>query len=138
VFEHLQGILDRHPDVDKVGLGLRIDDLPDHGQHRDRVIEWEQQYWSDEIEAGVYRADVDTTFALYRSAPDHHITRSLRTGRPYVARHLPWYLDPASLPAEESYYRKRADPSVSTWNSDEVSLWVVDRLGSKPDAIDHS
>ena len=130
VFDHLQRLLDRHADVDKVGLGLRIDDLPDHGQHRDQVVAWESRYWNDEVEPGVFRAAIDTTFALYRAAAEHHIDRSLRTGWPYVARHLPWYLDPERLPAEESYYRERADLSVSSWNSEGVAPWITARLDS--------
>ena len=133
VFDHLQRLLDRHVDIDKVGLGLRIDDIPDHGQHRDQVVAWESRYWNDEVEPGVFRAAVDTTFALYRSAPEHHIDRSLRTGWPYVARHLPWYLDPERLSAEESYYREHADRSVSSWNGEGVAHWITDRLGSGAD-----
>ena len=130
VFQHLSGLLDRHPEVDKVGLGLRIDDLPPTARHRDEVIAWERQYWTDEVEPGVFRASVDTTFALYRAAPTHHITRSLRTGPPYVARHLPWYLDPDHLPAEEAYYRDHADPSVSSWDGDRIPHWITARLAS--------
>jgi hypothetical protein len=124
----LESLLERYPDVDKVGLGLILDDLPAYAQHRERVVAWERKHWEDEIEPGVYRAPVDTTFALYRAAPMHHILRSIRTGPPYVARHLPWYLDPECLPAEEVYYRERADPSISSWNGDGVSPWIVERL----------
>lgn len=124
VVAHLTDLLQRHPDVDKVGLGLRIDDLPAHYPLAEAVKAWEARFWTDEVEIGVYRADVDTTFALYRPlARRHEENRALRTGLPYVARHLPWYLDPANLSDEDEYYRAHADPTVSNWDRSELPRW---------------
>jgi len=124
VVGHLTDLLQRYPEADKVGLGLRIDDLPDHYPLAAAVRAWEARFWSDEVEPGVFRADVDTTFALYRPlARRHEENRALRTGPPYVARHLPWYLDPAHLGDEDRYYREHADPSVSNWDRDELPRW---------------
>jgi hypothetical protein len=119
-----RSLLDRHPEIDKVGFGLRIDDLPPAYPLRDRVVEWEARFWTDEVEPGVFRADIDTTFALYRPLDRRHDEgRALRTGPPYVARHLPWYSDPASLTDEERYYRAHADPDISNWDRDELARW---------------
>lgn len=117
-------ILARHPDLDKVGLGLRIDDLPEHYPLADAVRAWEARFWRDEIEPGVFRADVDTTFALYR--PMRRRPRenaAVRTAAPYRARHRPWYLDPGSLSDEDRYYRDHADPTVSNWDRSELPRW---------------
>lgn len=113
---HLQRVLDAHPGVDKVGLGLRIDDLPAHYAAADDVRRWEAQWWRDEVSPGVFRASVDTTFALYRPGRWHRLDNALRTGAPYVARHLPWYADSANPTDEDRYYQAHLDVSVNTWN----------------------
>ena len=75
-------ILERHPHFDKVGFGLRIDDLPDSFAHRDAVTRWEQQFWTAELEPGVFKAEIDTTFALYRAGRDHKKYNALRNRLP--------------------------------------------------------
>ena len=78
------------------------------------VLNWEKQFWNREIEPGVFKAPIDTTFALYR--PSFEFSKSaLRTGQPYVARHLPWYLNLAALPEDEQYYLSHADPRLGNW-----------------------
>ena len=59
------------------------------------------------MEKGVYKAEIDTTFALYKpfcggKADLYHQT--FRTGFPYVIKHLPWYEDSGNLSEEEIYY----------------------------------
>ena len=73
----------------------------------------------------MFRADIDTTFALYRPLDRrrHGEGRALRTGPPYVARHLPWYLDSSNLSAEDAYYREHADPTISNWDRDQLPRW---------------
>ena len=116
-------LLRRYRDIDKVGFGLRIDDLPDHYPHREQVREWEQRFWREEVEPAVYRAEIDTTFAMYREPGTPDNQRALRTGPPYVARHTPWYLAPDDLSAEDLYYRRHADPTISNWDQDRLPLW---------------
>lgn len=128
--DHFRALLDRYPDLDKAGFGLRIDDLPEHYPLRADVIDWERPYWRDEVEPGVFRAAVDTTFALYRplERPDQML-RAVRTGAPYVARHLPWYTDPAALSEEDRYYRDHAERTISNWDRDILPWWKYRRLG---------
>ena len=114
--EYFAELLFRYGDVDKVGFGLRIDDLPDAYQFRSEVVDWESQFWKSEAEPGVYRADIDTTFALYRPTVSKWTHRALRTGPPYVARHLPWYTDSSHLSVEDEYYRQHALPTVTNWD----------------------
>jgi hypothetical protein len=121
---HFREILDRYPEIDKVGFGLRIDDLPpDHPLAAD-VVAWESRFWADEVEPGVYRADIDTTFALYRPLDRRHREdRALRTGAPYLARHLPWYVSPADVTDEDRWYRDHAEPSTANWDRDDLPRW---------------
>ncbi len=109
-------LLEKYPKYDKVGFGLRIDDLPDYYNLKQQVIKWENKFWEKEIENNVYRANIATTFALYRpfAAGDAESTIALRTGFPYVAKHLPWYLDSNNLSEEEKYYIQSAEIS-SSW-----------------------
>lgn len=123
VLQHLGEILDRHPGLPKVGLGLRIDDLPDSYCFKPNVIRWEKRFWERAIEPGLYDAPVDTTFALY-SGRHNYDTDGARTGPPYLARHLPWYLDTANLDAEERYYREHARHDVTSWNRVELPPYL--------------
>jgi hypothetical protein len=76
------------------------------------IWEWEQRFWANRIDftAGgdpVYRADIDTTFALYDL---HQFTRkrfmsALRVGGRMTAEHLPWYPSLAMTESELSHYR---------------------------------
>ena len=92
--EYFVKILRRFPLAQKVGFGIKIDDLPASYVHKKEVIKWESQFWRDEISPGIYRAAVDTTFALYRpycKGEANNLQKVFRTGAPYIIRHLPWY-----------------------------------------------
>jgi hypothetical protein len=121
----LDALFDRYPDVDKIGFGLCIHDLPDQYRHRDAVVAWESQFWKNKAESGVYRAPIDTTFCLYRPGLGHRDDNALRTSAPYVARHLPWYADSASPTAEDVYYREHADPLISNWDQEVLPGWKL-------------
>ncbi|HEX3605535.1 MAG TPA: glycosyltransferase family 2 protein [Candidatus Dormibacteraeota bacterium] len=128
-------LLDRHPDRDKVGFGLRIDDLPDRYRFAGEVRAWEGQFWTREVEPGVYDAPIDTTFALHRPGTDFaapgampHTARSLRTGLPYVARHTAWYVDSDHPDDEERYYREHARPDTTHWNADTLPQRLLDGI----------
>lgn len=115
-------LLERHPQVNKVGFGLKIDDLPNHYRYKPNVVEWETQFWSNQIEPGVYGAPIDTTFCLVRPGTVPYYTDggkvicsvgALRTGSPYIARHYAWYTDSNNIPEDEKYYRAYATSSAS-------------------------
>ncbi len=115
--EYFLGILGRYKNAVKVGFGLLIDDLPDHYDSKQKVMDWEARHWEQEVEPGVYRAPIDTTFALYRPWSYHKANlyvEQYRTGRPYAARHLPWYTDSAN-PSEEDKYYSRTIATSSHW-----------------------
>lgn len=105
------------PNAVKVGVSLEIDDLPP--VHSERVRSWEQQFWTRLVGDGFFQADIDTTLAIYRAETMHATAMTtnqgcLRTVRPYTARHMPWYLDPKNLSAEETYYFQQAN-GCTTW-----------------------
>jgi len=115
LIEHSLRILLKYPRVRRVGIGLKIDDLPDCFSQKEKVIKWESRFWENEAEAGLYWADVDTTFALYRPRTFACDGKSLRTGAPYVARHIPWYDDTMHPSKEELHYRKCISHGSSWW-----------------------
>ena len=106
--------------IGKVGLAL---DLSDRDAMRDerfrigdrvwQIWEWEEQFWQDELEPlrpggdPVYRADVDTSFALYDKnffEPERY-TEALRVAGRFTCRHLPWYRNKELPKDEEDFYR---------------------------------
>ena len=84
----------------------------------------------------MFQAEVDTTFALYRSPAEKHSTaRALRTAAPYVARHLGWYADSTQPTDEQRYYREHADPSMSHWEADEPDESLRRLLKARSDEV---
>lgn len=112
---YFKDVLDKHNLFDKVGFGLEISDLPNHYPLKEKVIQWESQYWKNKIDTNLYEAPIDTTFALYRPrVKGGSELNAIRTGEPYIAKHLPWYINPDSLAEDESYYQNTASSS-SSW-----------------------
>jgi hypothetical protein len=112
---YFKSILDRQPNIKKVGFGLRINDLPDYYPKKNEVIQWESQFYHEQVEPGIYKAKIDTTFALYRPGAAFQCwEETLRTGAPYTLRHMPWYEDPEHLSEESKYYMKSAS-DASSW-----------------------
>ena len=119
--------LNEHPEIDKVGFSLKIDDLPDHYEHKSAVIAWEGQFWNDRVFGRFYRAPIDTTFALYRPGQGHG-PHHLRSAPPYEARHLPWYQNSSSRSDEDQYYADHADQLISNWNDERIPANVRAKL----------
>jgi len=101
----LRGGLDQYPTILKCGLSLEINDLaPEHPLTK-AIRARENGYWSDRHDARFFRANIATTFALYRVArPVCNYGPALRSDRPYTARHLPWYVTPQTATDEDRYY----------------------------------
>lgn len=122
IVKHFKGLLDRFQDVRKVGFGLKIDDLPEHYALRSDVIEHERQFHVRSVEPGVFFSPIDTTFALYRpKAVGGWWLPALRTGEPYVARHLPWYADSANPTKEDEYYLSTS-AAMTHWTDRESGI----------------
>jgi hypothetical protein len=57
---------------------------------------------------------------------------SVRTGYPYVARHLPWYVDDRYLPEDEAFYRERAEGSdVNHWSRTRLPGWLAQAVAER-------
>lgn len=97
-----------NPDVHKIGFSLKIEDLPNHYNKKDEVIEWESKFKKNRVDGNFYIAPIDTTFALYRPfsrrGKRDGSMKMIRTGFPYEMRHLPWYVNSNDLSQEEIYY----------------------------------
>jgi hypothetical protein len=94
----------------KAGLGLRLDKIPAH--RLEKIEKWESGFWHDVAEPGVFRANIDTTLALYRPYTEYPVFAlgpSLRLDHPYVADHLSWY-ENGDLSPELQYYHARSNP----------------------------
>jgi hypothetical protein len=106
--------LKEHPDIGKVGLSLKIDDLPDSYAMKAQVIQHEKEHWKAARDKRFLVAPIDTTFALYRpNTRGGYWVPALRTAPPYTARHLPWYVNSSTLDEEEIYYNSNANQSAS-------------------------
>lgn len=106
----------------KVGLSLKIDDLPD--THYGNIARaWEQKYWDYPLEKDIYQAHVDTTFCIIKQGLPFTY-EALRLGGDYTARHIPWYLDYSNLSDEEKYVINSSDSTYSTTKRyvDSISL----------------
>lgn len=127
--EVMEDVLDLNPLYQKVGLSLRIDNLPDHYALREAVVKWESKWWFPKAKVGKYsgfKAPIDTTFAMYREnvpliRDPCDMMPAFRLAPPYSALHLPWYADSENPTEEEIYYKEHADLSVSHWLHDEVT-----------------
>jgi hypothetical protein len=102
-------MLKKHRLAQKVGFSLKIDDIPDCYAMKEDVIKWESHFSHDfKKDEFLYRAPIDTTFALYRPRGKRkHANNNIemyRTAFPYMARHLPWYIDSRNPDEENRYY----------------------------------
>lgn len=121
VIKYFISILDKYPQIEKVGFALKIDDIPDHYHLKQKVINWEKQYWEKEIEENIFDAKIDTTFALYRpNVKGGWEIQAARTGFPYLAKHLPWYVNTCKLNEEELFYTQTAT-NAGSW----YTIWPL-------------
>lgn len=126
--EHFAKVLRTNAQLDKVGFGLKVDDLPDRYRFKNEVLTWEAQFWQREVEPGLFEAPIDTTFALYRPGTGHRLDRCLRTGAPYLARHTAWYVDSSQPSEEDLYYRARARSDTNHWDGDQLPASLASKL----------
>lgn len=105
--------LDVYPEFSKCGLSLEIEDLPDTTEGK-FIREREAGYWKNPLDDFYFKADTDTTFALYNYPLGDYSHSAIRCNRPYTAKHLPWYYTSFDgLPDDEKFYIKTATDSFS-------------------------
>lgn len=114
--EYFQQILTKNPEITKVGFGIKTDDIPGYFRNKETVLKWELKFWDEPYGDNLYKADIDTTFALYReNTVKQQWGKTLRTSGKYMVRHLPWYENEENISDEEKYYREKA--VTTTWYS---------------------
>lgn len=53
--ERMWHIMQIFPKIEKCGCALSIDNIPDSFQNKHKVIDWEKQFWREEMRENVYR-----------------------------------------------------------------------------------
>lgn len=121
----LQKMDQYHSQVHKIGFALEIDTIPEYYPLKEKVLNWEHQYWKDELERDVFQADIDTTFALYKPKYPSKLNlktmtfyEAIRLGGNFTCKHMGWYLNPKDLSEEQRYYVQTSSDSAS-WKFDE-------------------
>ena len=115
--EFFFNILSQNSNITKVGFSLKIDDLPIYNRNRMDIIRWESFFYDDVVceKPVLYEAQIDTTFALYRPGKINDFFTAIRTGKPYEARHLPWYWNNDALDDEKKEYLKNGNICGNTY-----------------------
>lgn len=108
--------------IPKIGLGLKIDDLPDHFKQKQQVINHESSFWHrekiEDEKCTLYRAPIDSTFAINSPGVRCRLSElDFRSGFPYMARHIPWYYDSDNLPDDEKLLRAKKLGHIGHWSS---------------------
>jgi len=98
----------------KAGFSFELDDLP-HNVLTEKVVEHERSMWGQpRTPEGFYVSPIDVGLALYdfefeggsRGIGKPFWYDAIRAPRPYVLRHLDWYLKKESVTEEDLYYLK--------------------------------
>ena len=121
--KELRLLLDKAYGRTKVGFSLMLDDIPDTNPNKEHILHWESKYYKTKIHPLAFKAEIDTTFAIYRPKYRYklkHFTKAWRTDYPMQARHGGWYIDPINLSEEQKQYLNTANDSAS---------WLIDEKG---------
>lgn len=112
----------------KAGLSIEINDLPDN-ELVCKVVEHEREMWQTKrTPEGFYVSSMDVGLALYdfdfeggtRGIGKPFWYDAIRAPRPYVMRHLDWYLTKETVTEEDLYYLKSA--TYPGWGSKWMEL----------------
>ena len=105
--------LDKYSFAHKAGFSLEINDLPQNPITQ-QVLQWETGQWVNKLDNQFFHASIDTTFALWRRI--YHDFPSVRTARPYTARHASWYYTKLEdIPEDELYYMRSVGNVNNYW-----------------------
>src|SRR5690606_8906139 len=123
--EIMFGIMDKYiHKILKVGFALDLDSIPNHYPLKSKVVNWEKKFWKVPLEADVYYADIDTTFALYKplyptkfKVKESKFYKAIRLAGNFTSKHMGWYINPNQLTEEQMHYMKTSSSSNS-WKFD--------------------
>jgi hypothetical protein len=104
----------RYPWFPKVGLALKITDLPlDHEGRRIRA--WAKGDWAVKWDKETFLTGLDTTIAYYpRRETTFHYRPGLRIAGLYQAIHYPWYEREQTYDEEAKFYVSIASEKISS------------------------
>ena len=133
--QKLKDVSKKYPWFPKVGLALRISDLPEDLEGL-RVLSWEADHWKIEFSKEIFLNGIDTTIAYYpRRDLIFHYRPSLRVAGEFTARHYPWYEREGSLSDEAKFYHKIASANISSTQAAQLPLvrykfkhWILLRV----------
>lgn len=108
--------LEKFPSVNKIGLGLRIDDMPVDYPFKQHVLNHEGEVLKrqDVGDPRFIGMPVDTTLAIYRAGyHEYSVKGALRTTQS-LAKHLSWYITEEDMKNEENkfYFESLKDGST--------------------------
>jgi SAM-dependent methyltransferase len=136
IVAHLAAILRSFSHIFKAGPGLRIDNLPTTYKFHREVFAWERRFWREPVARGLFLADIDTTFALYRPESHFDMRPAIRTGWPYLARHESWYADSSNPSEEQTQYTATIEATPhGHWTRNVLPAWLqsaIDASCSSP------
>jgi hypothetical protein len=104
----------RYPWIPKVGLALKITDLPlDHEGRRIRA--WAKGDWAVKWDKETFLTGLDTTIAYYpRRETTFHYRPGLRIAGRYQVIHYPWYEREQTNDEEAKFYVSIASEKISS------------------------
>jgi hypothetical protein len=117
IIEELYKVLKKYKNIEKAGVALKIDDIPNNYKNKAEVIRIESEWWKKEIEKDLFDAPVDTTFALYRPLAKGNAEecKAYRVAGKLSFFHQPWYENSASPSEEDVFYKNSVSKNSSYW-----------------------
>lgn len=132
-------------DKDKVGLGIHVNDINkelfsnnDYWELMSFMKDYENQFVqgggpygvsvieSEDNVCTLYDAPIDTTFAVCKPNSAPIASRNcMRTGFPYLCKHLPFYYDLKSYPEDELYYLRHISGNAQTGFSHKILKFIL-------------
>jgi len=131
-YDHVNAGFARWPGLNKIAFGVEIDDLPvDKNPGANSGRGWTQQFYQEPLEFPFYKANADTHGVFHRRGIGDPLWygNCVWMGRPYIGRHMPWYLDVnGEIPEDFAYYVERLDMKVTnSWYAFPFQKIVRDR-----------
>lgn len=101
--------------LDKIGFGLEYNNVRIDSPYYQHLYLYEKERWfqSNRYDNTYFDVAIDTTFALY--SKKKYFIGGASVGRPYVAKHYPWYLTYSDIEKNDEfkYYLNHANISSS-------------------------
>jgi hypothetical protein len=105
---YLKTLISNHFFITKVGSALDISDIPDCYPLKRKVLLWEEKFWVRKLSNGMFKGEIDTTFALYKPCyfPNRFtdFSSAIRIAGDFTSKHGGWYICKGDLIKERTFY----------------------------------